>query len=147
MCFLENTTWTLIFRSIFWSTFGKQRSITMYKYNLKLLCITFSSQNTFFSYKTLCSLALTNIRATTYLLTGAPNEDSKNVREKSRECPNHKRQPFPDTKRKRKQTKPNKRKTNTRTKSTKISCLFPKRDNCNAKKTEKHKNNITQGKT
>ena len=32
----------------------------------------------------------------------------KKFREKSRECHNHKPQPFPDTKRKRKQTKPNK---------------------------------------
>ena len=53
--------------------------------------------------------------------------DDKKVREKSRECHNHKPQPFPDTKRKRKQTKPNKRKSNKRTKSTKISSLFPKR--------------------
>ena len=57
----------------------------------------------------------------------------KKVREKSRECHNHKPQPFPDikTKRKqtkpnRKQTKPNKRKSNKRTKSTKISFHFPK---------------------
>ena len=35
-----------------------------------------------------------------------------------RECHNHKPQPFPDTKRMRKQTKPNKRKSNKRTKST-----------------------------
>ena len=34
------------------------------------------------------------------------------VREKSRECQNHKPHPFPDTKRKRKQTKPNKRISN-----------------------------------
>ena len=34
-----------------------------------------------------------------------------------------------------------------RTKSTKISSLFPKRGNRNAKRTEKHKNQITQGKT
>ena len=52
-----------------------------------------------------------------------------------------------DTKRKRKQTKPNKRKSNKRMKSTKINSLFPKRGNRNAKKTEKHKNKITQGKT
>ena len=31
-----------------------------------------------------------------------------------------------------------------RTKSTKISSLFPKRGNLNAKRTEKHKNRITQ---
>ena len=47
----------------------------------------------------------------------------KKVREKSRDCHDHKPQPFPDTKRKRKQTKPNKRKSNKRTKSTKISKL------------------------
>ena len=69
----------------------------------------------------------------------------KKVREKSRECHNHKPQSFPDTKRKRKQTKPNKRKSNKRTKSTKISLLFPKQGNRNAKRTEKHKNKITKG--
>ena len=51
------------------------------------------------------------------------------------------------TKRNRKQTKPNKRKSNYRTKNTKISSLFPMRGNCNAKRTEKYKNKITQGKT
>ena len=51
----------------------------------------------------------------------------KKVREKSRECHNHKPQPFPDPKRKRKPTNPNKHKSNKRTKSTKISSLFPKR--------------------
>ena len=69
------------------------------------------------------------------------------VREKFRECHNHKPQPFPDTKRKRKPTKLNKHKSNKRTKSTKISSLFPKRGYRNAKRTEKHKNKITQGKT
>ena len=64
----------------------------------------------------------------------------KKVREKSRECLNHKPQPFPDTKRKRKSTNPNKHKSNKRTKSTKISSLFPKRGNRNTKRTEKHKN-------
>ena len=68
-------------------------------------------------------------------------------KEKSGECHNHKPQPIPDTKRKRKQTKPNKRKSNKRTKSTKISSLFPKRGNHNAKRTEKYKNKVTQGKT
>ena len=56
-------------------------------------------------------------------------------------------QPFPDTKRKRKQTKLNMRKSNKRTKSTKINYLFPKLGNRNAKKTEKYKYKITQGKT
>ena len=71
----------------------------------------------------------------------------KKVREKSRECHNHKPQPFPDPKRKRKPTNPNKHKPNKRTKSTKISSLFPKRGNRNTKRTEKHKNKMTHGKT
>ena len=62
--------------------------------------------------------------------------EKKKVREKSRECNKHKPHPFPYTKRKRKQTKPNKRKSNKRTKGTKISSLFPKRGNCNAKRTD-----------
>ena len=36
---------------------------------------------------------------------------------------------------------------NKHTKSTKISSLFPRRGNRNAKRTEKHKNKMTQGKT
>ena len=68
-------------------------------------------------------------------------------REKSRECHNHKSQPFPDPKRKRKPTNLNKHKPNKRTKSTKISSLFPKRGNRNTKRTEKHKNKMTHGKT
>ena len=71
----------------------------------------------------------------------------KRVREKSRECHNHKPQPLPDPKRKRKPTNPNKHKSNKRTKSTKICSLFPKRGNRNTKKTEKHKNKMTHGKT
>ena len=72
---------------------------------------------------------------------------AKKVREKSRECHNHKPQPFPDLKRKRKPTNLNKHKPNKRTKSTKISSLFPKRGNRNTKRTEKHKNKMTHGKT
>ena len=71
----------------------------------------------------------------------------KKVREKSRECHNHKPQPFPDPKRKRKPTNLNKLKLNKRTKSTKISSLFPKRGNRNTKRTEKHNNKMTHGKT
>ena len=70
----------------------------------------------------------------------------KKVRETSRECHNHKPQPFPDPKRKRKPTNLNKHKPNKRTKSTKISSLFPKRGNRNTKRTEKHKNKMTHGK-
>ena len=71
----------------------------------------------------------------------------KKVREKSRECHNHKPQPFLDPKRKRKPINLNKHKPNKRTKSTKISYLFPKRGNRNTKRTEKHKNKMTHGKT
>ena len=71
----------------------------------------------------------------------------KRVREKSRECHNHKPHPFPDPKRKRKPTNLNKHKPNKRTKSTKISSLFPKRGNRNTKRTAKHKNKMTHGKT
>ena len=70
------------------------------------------------------------------------------VRENSRECHNHKPQPFPDPKRKRKPTNLNKHKPNKRTKSIKISYLFPKRGNRNTKRTEKkNKNKMTNGKT
>ena len=72
---------------------------------------------------------------------------SKQVREKSRECHNHKPQPFPDPMRKRKLTNPNKHKPNKHTKSTKTSSLFPKRGNRNTRRTEKHKNKMTHGKT
>ena len=71
----------------------------------------------------------------------------KKGREKSRECHNHKTQPFPDPKRKRKLTNPNKHKSDKRTKSTKISSVFPKRGNRNTKRTEKQKNKMTHGKT
>ena len=73
--------------------------------------------------------------------------NTKKVREKSRECHNYKPQPFPDPKRKMKPTNLNKHKPNKRTKSTKISSLFPKRGNRNTKMNEKHKNKITHGKT
>ena len=72
---------------------------------------------------------------------------TKKVREKSREWHNHKLQPLPDPNRKRKPTNLNKHKPNERTKSTKISSLFPKRGNRNTKRTEKHKNKMTHGKT
>ena len=56
-------------------------------------------------------------------------------------------QPFPDIKRRRKPTNRNKHKSIKHTKSTKISSLFPKRGNRKAKRTEKHKNKMAQGKT
>ena len=54
---------------------------------------------------------------------------------------------LPRPERKRKPTNLNKHKPNKRTKSTKISSLFPKRGNRNTKRTEKHKNKMTHGKT
>ena len=69
------------------------------------------------------------------------------AQKKSGECHNHKPQPFPDIKRKRKQTKQNKCKSNKRTKSTKISSLFPKRCNRNAKRTEKKTTTTTKKNT
>ena len=71
----------------------------------------------------------------------------KMEREKSRKCHNDKPQPFPDPKRKRKPTNLNKHKPNKRTKSTKVSSLLSKRGNRNTKRTEKHKNKMTHGKT
>ena len=76
-----------------------------------------------------------------------PHPHTPTHKEKSRKCHNHKPLPFPDTNRKRKPTNPNKHKSNKRTKSTKINSLFPKRGNRNAKRTENHKNKMTQGKT
>ena len=77
------------------------------------------------------------------LVWSIKNLNEKKVREKSRECHNHKPQPIPDPKR----TNLNEHKPNKRTKSTKISSLFPKRGNRNTKRTEKHKNKMTHGKT
>ena len=71
------------------------------------------------------------------------NTRKKGGKRKSMECHSHKPQPFPDTKRKRKQTKQNKRKSNKRTKHIKISFLFPKRGNRNDNKTVKYKNKTT----
>ena len=71
----------------------------------------------------------------------------KKSKRKVQECHHHKPQPFPDPTRKRKPTSPNRYKPNKRTKSTKISSLFPKRGNRNTKRTEKHKNKMTHGKT
>ena len=81
------------------------------------------------------------------LASNTPLYKSKKVREKSWECHNQKPQPFPDIKRKRKPTNPNKHKSVKHTKSTKINSLFPKRGNRNTKRTEKHKNKMAQGKT
>ena len=69
------------------------------------------------------------------------------VREQPRECHNHKQHPFPGTKRKRKPTNPNKHKPNKRTKNTKTRPPPQKRGNRNTKRTEKHKNKMTLGKT
>ena len=72
---------------------------------------------------------------------------SKKGKRKVQGVPQSQPQPFPDPKRKRKPTNLNKHKPNKRTKSTKISSLFSKRGNRNTKRTEKHKNKMTHGKT
>ena len=72
---------------------------------------------------------------------------SKGKRKVQGVCHNHKPQPFRDPKGRRKPTNLNKHKPNKRTKSTKISSLFLKRGNRNTKRTEKHKNKMTYGKT
>ena len=80
-----------------------------------------------------------------------PETSPKKVREKSREYHNHKPQPPPPLppgpQRKRKLKNLNKHKPNKRMKSTKISSVFPRRGNRNTKRTEKHKNKTTHGKT
>ena len=92
-----------------------------------------------------CHLLITFANSWTQIRPGWSG--SKTVRETSRECHNHKPQPFPDPKRKRKATNLNKHKPNKRTKSTNISSLFSKRGNRNTKRTKKHKNKMTHGKT
>ena len=87
------------------------------------------------------------IKQTAHMEPHYEQQKKAGVREKSRECHNYKQQSFPDTKRKSKQTKPNKRKSNKRTKSTDTSYLFPKRGNRNTKKPVNYKNEITLGKT
>ena len=74
-----------------------------------------------------CSKAIRKLENLSPLSEMAENLSSvsKKVREKSKECHNHKPQPIPDTRRKRKQTKPNKRKSKKHTKNIKISSLFP----------------------
>ena len=72
----------------------------------------------------------------------------KKGKRKTRECHNHKPQPFPDSKRKKKQTKRNKHKSNKRTKSSKISSLSSTSEViAMLKGLKKHKKKIIQGKT
>ena len=84
-----------------------------------------------------------------HITTMKESKALNDILKKGRRSPshNHKPRPFPDIKRKRKETNRDKRKSNKRTKSTNISSFFPKRGNRNAKRTEKHKNKLTQGKT
>ena len=91
------------------------------------------------SWNDICSQTVSQIK-----LWEALGRHVEKVREKSRECHNHKPQPFPDTKRKRKQAKPNKRKSNKCTKSTKISSPFPEWGICNAKRKTQEQNNTRQ---
>ena len=72
---------------------------------------------------------------------------NKNGKRKVQGVPQSQTAALPRHQRKRKPTNPNKHKSNKRTKSTKISSLFPKRGNRNTKRTEKHKDKMTHGKT
>ena len=68
---------------------------------------------------------------------------SKHGKRRTRECLDHKTQPFLDTKRKRKQTSANQANVG---KNTNIISLFPKRGNPNAQRTEQtlEQNNTRQ---
>ena len=74
-------------------------------------------------------------------------DKKKTSKRKVQEVPQSQTAALPSPKRKRKPTNLNKHKPNKRTKSTKVSSLFPKRGNRNTKRTEKHKNKMTHGKT
>ena len=110
------------------------------------LCLRTDGQIHYYSPLRLTSGDKNIILGVTYFDLFYLRKEKQKVREKSRECHNHKPQSFPDPKRKRKPRNLNKHKPNKRTKSTKIS-LFPKRGNRNTKRTEKHKNKMTHGKT
>ena len=116
-------------------------------YTNKIICILFS-HNTLWTHFVDANIKLLPLLHDSVFrnFCSLPVTKTK-VREKSRECHNHKPQPFPDPKRKRKPTNLNKHKPNKRTKSTKISSLFPKQGNRNTKRTEKRKNKMTHGKT
>ena len=75
------------------------------------------------------------------------SSEKKKAKRKVQGVPQSQTAALPDTKWKRKPTNPDKHKSNKCTKSTKISSLFPHRGNRNAKRTEKHKNKMTQSKT
>ena len=72
---------------------------------------------------------------------------SKKVREKVQGVPQSQTAALPRPQEEEETDNLNKHKPNKRTKSTKISSLFPKRGNRNTKRTEKHKNKVTHGKT
>ena len=71
-----------------------------------------------FREKSLTKFKITIILPKKFGSKGFVTAVKNKLREKSRECHNYKPQPFPDTKRKRKPTNPNKHKSNKRTKST-----------------------------
>ena len=77
----------------------------------------------------------------------ASNHDRKKGKRKVRRVPQSQTAAPPRHQEEGKTDKnPNKHKSNKHTKSTKTSYLVPKRDNRNAKMTEKHKNKMTQKK-
>ena len=76
-----------------------------------------------------------------------PMDTKKKGKRKVQGVPHSQTAALPRPQEERKPTNLNKHKPNKRTKSTKISSLFPKRGNRNTKRTEKHKNKMTHGKT
>ena len=81
--------------------------------------------------------------------SGSATNTKKKEREKSSKCHNHKPQPLPRHQEE-EETDKTKQAYIEQTYEKhylKISSLFPKRGNHNAKRTEKFKNDITQGKT
>ena len=77
---------------------------------VKWVCLSFD-ENIEMEYK--CKNMITSINPVVTQLVFLPKyTEKKKVRDKSRESHNHKLQPFPDTKRKKKSTNPNKHKSN-----------------------------------
>ena len=150
MCIKENYLLKLLF---FWSSLRYESSGSRAKWILGFMYTLLASHCRSYLYefrkKSSSFLIFTFFSCRTFRTLYNTGCIKNKVREKSRECHNHKPQPFldPKRKRKRKPTNPNKHKSNKRTKSTKISSLFPKRGNRNTKRTKKHKNKMTHGKT
>ena len=134
----ENSFVTMPIKIRFGRCLWSKQSLTFYRSPLqivKLLTSTLRMRNLAWC----CTIDLFS----SLLIAGRSRICRKKVWEKSRECHNYIPQPFPDTKRKKKPTNPYKHESNKRTRNIKISSLYPKRGNRNAKRIEKHKNKMT----